>query len=234
MAIVQTVDLIKTYVMGKENTVHALNGINLIIERGEFVSIMGPSGSGKSTLLNMLGCLDTPTSGRVIIDGDDVGSLPKAELPAIRNKKIGFVFQQHHLIPTLSALENIMLPLKYARVQKAQARMRAEELLVEVGLSDRMHHSPAELSGGQQQRVAIARSLVCKPALVLADEPTGALDTVTGEQIVTLMLKLNKSMSATFAIVTHNPEVSNACRRIIVLRDGKVTKDESKPIAVGL
>ena len=233
MAIVETVNLTKEYVMGKENVVKALDGVCLSIERGEFLSIMGPSGSGKSTLLHMLGCLDTPTSGSVLIDSEDVGALSSRALPAIRNRKIGFVFQQHHLIPTLNAVENVMLPLKYARVPKAEARRRAIGMLEEVGLSDRMTHRPMELSGGQQQRVAIARSLICGPALILADEPTGSLDTTTGEQILSLMIRLNRSMNVTFALVTHNPEVAGACSRIVTLRDGRVLRDELKAIAVG-
>lgn len=233
MAIIQTIDLTKEYLMGKDNVVRALDGVDLLIERGEFLSIMGPSGSGKSTLLHMLGCLDTPTSGRVLVDGEDIGALSKKALPAIRNRKIGFVFQQHHLIPTLNSLENVMLPLKYARVTKAEARKRAEEMLAEVGLEDRMTHRPAEMSGGQQQRVAIARSLICRPALVLADEPTGALDTATGAQIMALMMRLNRSLNVTFALVTHNPEVADVCTRTITLRDGRVLRDERKAVAVG-
>ena len=226
MTILQTVNLVKEYKMGRDNVVRALGGLNLKIDAGEFVAIMGPSGSGKSTLLHMLGCLDTPTSGQVIIDGEDVGAAKPKQLPAIRNRKIGFIFQQHHLIPTLNAIENVMLPLKYAGVSRAQARVRAEEMLKEVGLEDRMHHRPTEMSGGQQQRVAIARALVTNPALVLADEPTGALDTVTGHQVIEILRKINRTKGVTFAIVTHNPEVASVCERTIVLRDGLVRTDE--------
>lgn len=227
MAMVQTINLVKEYLMGVNTVVKAIDDVNVSIEQGEFLSIMGPSGSGKSTLLHLLGCLDTPTSGKILIDGEDISSLNKKRLPVIRNRKIGFVFQQHHLIPTLDALENVMLPLRYARVAKAEAKDRAKELLCEVGLGDRLHHRPTEMSGGQQQRVAIARALICSPALVLADEPTGALDSGTGRQIIELMKKVNRDRNVTFAIVTHNPEVAESCSRIIKLRDGKVLSDIS-------
>ena len=223
MAIVETKDLRKEYRMGKGNFVMALDGVSLEIKKGEFLAIMGPSGSGKSTLLNMIGALDKPTTGSVLIGGADITSARNSSLPNIRNQKIGFIFQQYNLVPTLNAVENVMLPLKYAPGSKSEARQKAKEALELVGLSDRMKHKPAELSGGQQQRVAIARALVNKPDIILADEPTGELDTHTGKEIINLMLKLNKENGQTFIIVTHNPEIANICQRTIFVRDGKIS-----------
>lgn len=223
MAIVKIQDLKKEYKMGRNNIVMALDGINLVIEKGEFLAIMGPSGSGKSTLLNMIGTLDKPTSGSVFIKDLDVAIAKQSKLPQIRNEKIGFIFQQYNLIPTLTALENVMLPLKYASVRKSEARKRAKEGLEMVGLADRLKHKPAELSGGQQQRVAIARALITNPDIILADEPTGELDTHTGEEIINLLRKLNKENGQTFIIVTHNPEIAAICDRTIHVRDGAIS-----------
>ncbi len=223
MSILKVVNLNKEYKMGRDNFVVALGGVNLEVAEGEFLAIMGPSGSGKSTLLNMMGTLDRPTSGSVFIGDLDAATAKQSKLPIIRNQKIGFIFQQYNLIPTLTAIENVMLPLKYSPVKKSEAKKMAQESLQIVGLSDRQNHKPAELSGGQQQRVAIARALVTKPDIILADEPTGELDTHTGEEIIKLMLDLNKKNKQTFIVITHNPEVSAVCDRTIYIRDGKVS-----------
>lgn len=192
MEILRAEGLTKEYRMGRDYVVRALNGVDVTFGAGEMTAVMGPSGSGKSTLLHLLGCLDEPTSGRVFIEGLDLHDAPRTLLPQIRNQKIGFIFQQNHLIPTLTALENVMLPLRYSRLPRDQAKERATELLREVGLGNRMRHRPTELSGGQQQRVAIARALACRPAVLLADEPTGELDSVTSGQIVEMLLELNR------------------------------------------
>lgn len=214
-------NLKKHYRISKENTVKALAGVDLAVRSGEIVAIMGPSGSGKSTLLNMLGCLDKPTSGDVVVDNTDVSSLPKSKIPFIRNKKIGFIFQQFNLIPTLTAKENVMLPLKYAGLPKKQASKKAEDVLKQVGLTDRINHLTTQLSGGQQQRVAIARALITNPAIILADEPTGELDSANSQSILDLILKLNKK-GHTFLIVTHNEEIAKLCSRTIRLKDGLI------------
>ena len=227
MATVKTVDLVKIYKMGKSE-VHALRGMNLEVEKGEFLVIMGRSGSGKSTLLNLIGCLDRPTSGSVYLDGVEVSALPKRKLPRIRREKIGFVFQNFNLIPTLTALENVMLPLRYAGMTGKEQRKRAIELLERVGLGDRLHHRPMELSGGEQQRVAIARALVNDPSLVLADEPTGEVDTETCEQIIGLMRELNRTLDKTFIIVTHDPLVAQKADRVVYLKDGQIEREEVK------
>lgn len=218
---VETRNLTKTYKVGK-NAVQALQGIDLQIEAGAFVSVMGRSGSGKSTLLNMLGCLDRPTGGKVLIDGQDVTSLPDRALPQVRREKIGFMFQQHNLIPSLTALENVLLPMKYARIPKGIALRRASELLQWVGLEERAHHLPSELSGGQQARVALARALANEPAIVLADEPTGALDSRTASEMVGLMRRLSQSTGNTFIIVTHDPLVAERTDRIYHMLDGRI------------
>jgi putative ABC transport system ATP-binding protein len=222
--ILQLSDVRRSYHMGGEE-VHALAGVSLSVRRGEFLAIMGRSGSGKSTLLNVIGCLDRPTSGTVLLDGEDVTRVPKNHLPRIRREKIGFVFQQFNLIPTLTALENVMLPLEYGRLPEPKRRARAIAAIEEVGLADRLNHRPTELSGGQQQRVAIARALAPDPAIVLADEPTGALDSHIAETIITLMRRFNREHGQTFIIVTHDPLVAQQTDRIIRLSDGLVASD---------
>lgn len=204
--------------------VHALNGIDLEIKRGEMIAIMGPSGSGKSTLLNALGLIDNVSSGKVYIDGILASKLKAGKLPEIRSHKLGFVFQSYNLIPTLSAVENVMLALRYSGVKKSERRKKAEEALRLVGLGDRLKHTPNELSGGQRQRVAIARSLVNEPAVIFGDELTGELDTKTSNEIMNLLIGLNKKKNQTFIIVTHNPEVAKMCQRTIRMRDGKIVK----------
>lgn len=207
--------------------VHALRGVNLEIESGEMVAVMGPSGSGKSTLLNMMGMLDASTAGRIYIKGRSVAAIKGRELPEIRANELGFVFQSFNLIPTLTALENVMLTLKYSGVNMRQRRKLAGETLKQVGLGDRLHHRPSELSGGQQQRVAIARSIANNPSIVFGDELTGELDSAMTAEVMRLVNKLNKR-GQTFVIVTHNPDVAKVCRRIIYMRDGKIEKDHSQ------
>jgi putative ABC transport system ATP-binding protein len=210
--------------MGKVE-VNALSGINLKVGKGEFVSIMGPSGCGKSTLMHIVGCLDRPTSGHVLLDEVDVDELDDNNLADIRNKKVGFVFQTFNLLPKLNAIENVELPLIYAGVSFEQRRKKAAELLEIVGLKDRMFHKPTELSGGQSQRVAIARSLANDPSIILADEPTGNLDSKSGEEIIRLFQELN-SRGITLIIVTHDQEIANHSKRIVRLKDGLVVADE--------
>ncbi|MEN6408401.1 MAG: ABC transporter ATP-binding protein [Anaerolineaceae bacterium] len=215
-------DLQKTYQMG-EVQVHALQGLSLQVERGEVVSIMGPSGSGKSTLMNILGCLDRPTSGEYILDGERVEDLNDDQLASIRNRKVGFVFQSFNLLSRTTALANVELPLRYAGINEGR-RERAMEALQSVGLGDRIEHKPTELSGGQQQRVAIARALINNPAILMADEPTGNLDSKSGKEIMELILKLNRELGTTILIVTHDPGVAAQTQRVIRLRDGKLEK----------
>lgn len=203
--------------------VHALNGIDLDIKEGELVAIMGPSGSGKSTLLNMLGLLDEPTSGKIFIREQDITAIKGRQLPDVRSRELGFVFQSFNLIPTLTALENVMLPLKYSKKHSGAKRKAAEDALRQVGLGDRMYHTPNELSGGQRQRVAIARSLVNEPAIIFGDELTGELDTKATKDIMDLIIRLNKK-GQTFIIVTHNPEVAKLCKRTITMRDGQIVR----------
>ncbi|HVA88619.1 MAG TPA: ABC transporter ATP-binding protein [Chloroflexota bacterium] len=222
MAIVELREVRKTYHVGGED-VSALAGVSLTVEKGEFMSIMGRSGSGKSTLLNMVGCLDQPTSGQVVIDDIDAGALKGNRLAELRARKIGFVFQLHNLVPTLTALENVMLPLKYAHARDAKARAR--EALARVGLADRLGHRATELSGGQRQRVAIARALATAPAIVLADEPTGALDSKLSEQVIGLLRELNQETGQTVIIVTHDRAVADQTERTIHLADGRVERD---------
>ena len=213
----------KLYRMGTE-IVHALRGVKMQIHRGEYLAVMGPSGSGKSTLMNMLGCLDTPTAGRYEFAGEDVADMTDDELADIRNREIGFVFQSFNLLPRSDALHNVELPLIYAGLSKTQRLERAEEALENVGLGDRMHHQPNELSGGQRQRVAIARALVNRPSIILADEPTGALDTKTGIEIMQLFEDLY-DRGHTIIMVTHEEDVAQHARRIVRLRDGLIESD---------
>jgi putative ABC transport system ATP-binding protein len=211
-------DVKREYIMGKA-VVHALRGVSFQVYRGEFVSIMGPSGSGKSTLLHLIGCLDTPTSGSLSVEGQDVSSMSERDLAFTRNRRIGFVFQQFNLLSRMNVLENVMTPLMYANVPARERKIRAAEALARVGLSDRMHHLPSELSGGQQQRSAIARALVNEPSIILADEPTGALDTDTVKTIMGIFQEINRQ-GTTVMVVTHDAEVGACSRRHIHLRDG--------------
>jgi putative ABC transport system ATP-binding protein len=225
MNVIRTSQLVKTYVSGT-NEVHALRGIDLTIGKGELVAIMGTSGSGKSTLMNLLGCLDSPTSGSYDLDGVRVETLGKNELAAIRNQKLGFVFQGFNLLPRTTALENVELPLLYDRSgRKLDTRALAVAALERVGLGERLDHQPSELSGGQQQRVAIARALVTSPALVLADEPTGNLDSRTTIEVMSLFQKLNEE-GVTIVLVTHEPEVAIYAKRVVEVRDGRIVRDE--------
>ena len=217
-------DLVKDFHLG-EVAVHVLKGISFEIERGDFVSIMGPSGSGKSTLMNILGCLDTPTSGSYILDGTSVGALESDELAEVRNKKIGFVFQQFNLLARTSALENVELPLLYADVAARERQARARKALDAVGLAGREEHQPSQLSGGQQQRVAIARSLVNDPRIILADEPTGALDSRIGLEIMAIFQRLNRDEGITMVVVTHDPDIASYANRNIHFKDGRLQRD---------
>lgn len=223
--VVRVVDVTRRYFMGKVE-VNALRGINLLVARGEFLSIMGPSGCGKSTLMHILGCLDRPTSGHVHLDEVDVDELDDNSLAEIRNKKVGFVFQTFNLLPKLNAIENVELPLIYAGIGFDNRRKKAAELLKVVGLKERMFHKPSELSGGQSQRVAIARALANDPSIILADEPTGNLDSKSGDEIINLFQELNKR-GITLIIVTHDQEIADHSKRIVRLRDGLVVSDES-------
>ena len=226
--LIHTRDLMKTYRMGEGahlNLVRALDGVSIDIDKGEFVAVMGPSGSGKSTFMNVLGCLDLPTSGEYRLGGKNVSQLAGDELAAVRNRNIGFVFQQFNLLARTPALENVELPLVYAGMGKKGRVEKAMTMLKKVGLGDRTDHHPAQLSGGQQQRVAIARALVTEPLLILADEPTGALDSKTSLEIMALFQELNRQ-GMTVVLVTHEPDVARFARRIIVFRDGKVVQDE--------
>jgi putative ABC transport system ATP-binding protein len=221
--VIEARDLVKTYRMG-EFDVQALRGVSFTIERGEIVSIMGPSGSGKSTMMNTLGCLDRPTSGEYILDGEAVASMNDDQLASVRNRKVGFVFQSFNLLSRLTAIGNVELPLRYAGITEGR-RDRAKAALEQVGLGDRMTHRPYELSGGQQQRVAVARAIVNDPAIIMADEPTGNLDSKVGKEIMNLLLNLNKDHGTTLIIVTHDPLIAAQTQRVIRLRDGELDQD---------
>ncbi|MEX0878938.1 MAG: ABC transporter ATP-binding protein [Thermoanaerobaculia bacterium] len=217
-------DITKVYEMGEEK-VHALSGVSLAVERGEYVAIMGPSGSGKSTLMNLIGCLDTPSSGSYILNGKEVARMTDDELAAIRNQEIGFVFQTFNLLPRTSAIQQVELPLVYGGVSRKERRERAIKSLEAVGLSDRMSHTPNELSGGQRQRVAVARALINDPSILLADEPTGNLDSQTGAEIMALFDELNARGNA-IVVVTHEEDIAAHARRIVRLKDGKIRDDQ--------
>lgn len=224
--IIDITNITKVYEMGDEK-LFALNGVDVVIERNEYVAIMGPSGSGKSTLMNIIGCLDTPTSGKYILNGKDVHEMDDDELAEIRNREIGFVFQTFNLLPRNNALHNVELPLIYSGLSKSDRMKQAKEALANVGLADRMMHKPNELSGGQRQRVAVARALVNNPSIILADEPTGNLDTKTGEEIMALFMDLNKKGN-TIILVTHEEEIARHANRIIKIRDGLIESDKIK------
>ena len=227
--IIEISDLVKEYEQG-ERPLRVLDDVDMVIERGEFMAIMGPSGSGKSTLLNLIGALDRPTSGKVVIDGVDIATLNDNELADLRNRKIGFVFQFFNLIPRMNALSNVELPLTIAGVGKKERRARADKLLSMVGLGDRVEHKPSQLSGGEQQRVAIARALVNDPEVLLCDEITGNLDSKTGEEIMHLLRNLNQQQGKTFAIVTHDPVVAQSTDRIVQIRDGRIMAEKRMKI----
>ena len=220
---IQVKDVHKSYDLG-ETLVHALRGVSFSIEEGEFVSIMGPSGSGKSTLMNIVGCLDTPSEGTYLLNDRNVGNLDEEQLAGIRNEEIGFVFQKFQLLPRSSALENVALPLKYASVKQSERLIRAEEVLDKVGLTNRLTHKPTELSGGEQQRVAIARALVNSPSILFADEPTGNLDSKTGDQVLEIFKDLNKR-GQTIVVITHEREVAKRSQRTITIKDGEIGSD---------
>ncbi|HET6567442.1 MAG TPA: ABC transporter ATP-binding protein [Rhodothermales bacterium] len=225
--VIELRDVFKVYVMG-EQEVRALNGISLSIRRNEYVAIMGPSGSGKSTMMNVLGCLDTPTDGAYLLNGQNVSEMSDDELAAVRNKEIGFVFQTFNLLPRVNCLQNVEVPLIYAGIRKAQRLDMAAEALQSVGLGDRMGHKPNELSGGQRQRVAVARALVNRPSIILADEPTGNLDSRTGEDIMHLFESLYRQGN-TIIVVTHEEDIARHARRVVRLRDGLVESDHTVP-----
>jgi len=223
--IIEITNLCKSFWLGDEE-LKVLKNINLTVKKGEFIAIVGASGSGKSTLMNIIGALDRPTSGEYILAGQDISSLKDKELSAIRNRKIGFVFQTFNLIARTNAIKNVALPMLYAGLPGKVANEKAKELLAQVDMADRMYHNPNELSGGQKQRVAIARSMANNPDIILADEPTGALDSVTGRMIMDLFHRLHKSQGKTIVLITHSPELASECERIITLKDGEIIKEE--------
>jgi putative ABC transport system ATP-binding protein len=223
-ALIDIRDVTKTYEMGAETIVHALDGVSLSIEAGDYVAIMGPSGSGKSTLMNLIGCLDTPSTGSYVLKGREISSMNDDELAQIRNKEIGFIFQTFNLLPRADAVQNVELPLVYSGLARRERKARAEKALDAVGLGTRKHHRPNELSGGQRQRVAIARALVNDPSILLADEPTGNLDSKTGEEILALMDELHRGGN-TIILVTHEDELAQHASRVVRLRDGKIVSD---------
>ena len=218
----------KTYVMGTHE-VHALRGLNLVVNPGEFLAIQGPSGSGKSTAMSLVGCLDIPSKGIILLDGQDIAKLPESDLARIRGRKIGFVFQKFNLLTNLNAQQNVMLPMGFQGLSYETQMQVSERILKEVGLDDRMFHKPGELSGGQQQRVAIARSLAVDPEIILADEPTGNLDSASGKQIMEMLTMLNKNKGKTIVLVTHDDELAHYAERIVYLHDGAIKKEWRKP-----
>ena len=222
--VIEIKKIVRDFKLGQE-TVHVLKGIDLEIERGDYIAIMGPSGSGKSTLMNLLGCLDTPTSGNYILNNKDVSKMSDDELADIRNGEIGFVFQTFNLLPRTTALDNVALPMVYAGLSKNDREVRAKEVLTNVGLEDRMDHKPNQLSGGQRQRVAVGRALVNHPSIILADEPTGALDTKTSYEVMELIQKINEE-GKTILVVTHEPDIAHMCKRIVMLKDGLIVEDK--------
>ena len=224
MPLIEVIELTKRYEM-EDVVVHALRGVSLTIEKGDFVAIMGPSGSGKSTLMNMLGCLDRPSSGRYVLDGVDAATLSQDERAELRGQKIGFVFQGFNLLPRTPAIENVELPLAYAGVARKERLRRAAASLESVGLGNRLHHLPSQLSGGQQQRVAIARALVTNAPLLMADEPTGNLDSKTSEELMAFLVNLNNERGVTVVMVTHEPDIAAFAKRVIVCRDGLISSD---------
>ena len=231
-ALIEIQDVHKVYDMG-DDKVRALDGVSLLIQEGEYVAIMGPSGSGKSTLMNLIGCLDTPTSGSYKLKGTEVAGMTDDELAAIRNGEIGFIFQTFNLLPRSDAVQNVELPLVYAGVSRRERRERAQDALKSVGLENRMHHRPNEMSGGQRQRVAVARALVNRPSILMADEPTGNLDSKTGDEIMTLMDELH-AQGRTIILVTHEEDLALRAARVVRLRDGRVLSDvRNTPMAVG-
>ena len=225
MALLKTIDVVKTYITGPQK-VEVLKGVSLNIDAKEFMAITGKSGSGKTTLMNILGCLDTPTSGTYLIDGTDVSNMDEDQLAHVRNKKIGFVFQRFNLLQDMTALENVTLAQLYAKVPERQANKRSAQLLEMVGLGHRLKHFPTEMSGGEQQRVAVARALANNPSIILADEPTGNLDSATGEKILHLFKDLNKQKGVTVIIITHDQHVAEETDRIVRLKDGKIIEDK--------
>ncbi|MGI5992616.1 MAG: ABC transporter ATP-binding protein [Methanosarcina sp.] len=218
-------DVWKTYQMG-EVQVNALKAVSVKFKKGEFAAIVGPSGSGKSTMMNLVGCLDTPTKGKIFLKGRNIAWLEESDLAALRGRTIGFVFQQYNLIPGMTALENVLLPLEIQEINDSIAEKRAKKMLSLVGLSDKIQHKPSQLSGGQQQRVSIARALACNPEIILADEPTGALDSVTGKELLAMLYRLWKEDGKTIVMVTHNLQLARYASRLIELKDGKIIRDE--------
>ncbi|MGB9929375.1 MAG: ABC transporter ATP-binding protein [Methanosarcina sp.] len=226
-------DVWKTYQMG-EFQVNALKDVSITLGKGEFAAIIGPSGSGKSTMMNLVGCLDLPSKGKIFLKGKNIAHLEESDLAVLRGRTIGFVFQQYNLIPGMTALENVLLPLEIQEIEDRLAKKRAKELLALVGLSDKMQNKPAQLSGGQQQRVSIARSLACDPEIILADEPTGALDSVTGREVIEILYRLWKDKGKTVVMVTHDLQLAKYAMRHIQLKDGEIVSDEPNTEQIGL